>query len=105
MRKRRKSNQPEMLWRTVEITSFSPTMRLHAIHRKHEDAYGDVLVRQLGRLAVGRSALERRDNGRACTHGHVGRRRAAPPGYTETSRRLGVSDAAQRGFGNGAPRR
>jgi hypothetical protein len=39
MRKKRRSNQPELLWRIVEITSFCPTMRLHAVHRKHEDPY------------------------------------------------------------------
>jgi hypothetical protein len=38
-RKKRQSNQPEMLWRHVEITSFSPTMRLHAIHHKGDEPY------------------------------------------------------------------
>src|SRR3954467_14694171 len=37
--KKRKTNQPEMLWRHVEITSFCPTMRLHAIHRKGDEPY------------------------------------------------------------------
>jgi len=38
-KKKRKTNQPEMLWRHVEITSFCPTMRLHAIHRKGDEPY------------------------------------------------------------------
>lgn len=39
MRRNQKINKPEMLSRNVEITAFSPTIRLHAIHRKNEDPY------------------------------------------------------------------
>lgn len=37
--KRRKSGRPEMLSRNVEISSFSATVRLGAVHRKGENPY------------------------------------------------------------------
>jgi hypothetical protein len=38
-KKKRRSNRPEMLSRNVEISSFTPTMRLHAIHEKSDEPY------------------------------------------------------------------
>ena len=39
MRRQRKSSKPEMLSRNVEISSFAPTVRLSAVHRKGEEPY------------------------------------------------------------------
>lgn len=38
-KKRRKSGRPEMLSRHVEISSFSATVHLNAVHRKGENPY------------------------------------------------------------------
>lgn len=38
-KKRRKSGRPEMLSRSVEISSFSATVRLNAVHPKGENPY------------------------------------------------------------------
>lgn len=38
-KKRRKRGRPEMLSRNVEISSFSATVRLDAVHRKGEEPY------------------------------------------------------------------
>ena len=37
--RRRKSGRPEMLSRNIEISSFSATVRLGAVHRKGENPY------------------------------------------------------------------
>ena len=39
MRRKPKSSNPEMLSRNVEISSFAPTVRLSAVHRKGDEPY------------------------------------------------------------------